>query len=564
MLLHNLSASGKSKLLNEQKGRCQMNGLESLRLRSVWLGVVVCIVVGGEECTKADFFVSKATCVDQVINNGTNTQECSFLHDGLKLYFTNSMPGGYGGHDIWVASRESPNAPWEEPVNLGPSVNSGNPCYPAISPDELELYFQTSWNSTVLMRSTRASKVASWGPPELFTGLGSNACDLDISADGLTVYFDSAQSGGYGGSDIWMATRETVNAPWGEPVNLGPNVNDARDQVCPSISNDGLALFYNNGGLQHISVALRASTDGPWGPAVLLGPAVNGQSWNHGAEVSPDGSVLYFDSGRSGGFNAENFWQVKLIPAVDFNGDGRMDGVEVCRIADCWGTDDSVCDIGPMPWGDGVVDVQDLIALAEYIGQEVNDPTLLAHWALDETEGMVAYDSAGDCDGTVIGVPAWQPEAGKRDGALKLDGATFLAADHVLSPSDGPFSVLVWMKDGEPGQVVVSQEGAVSWLMADVVDGVLKTELRSPTRLAKSLTSTAVITDGDWHRVGFVWDGSTRRLCVDDVVVAEDTQAELAASLGGILIGCGGTMAPGSFFSGLIDDVRIYSRAVRP
>jgi hypothetical protein len=37
------------------------------------------------------------------------------------------------------------------------------------------------------------------------------------------------------------------------------------------------------------------------------------------------------------------------------------------------------------------------------------------------------------------------------------------------------------------------------------------------------LRSEAVITDGQWHRIGLVWDGSQRMLCVDGVTVAEDT-----------------------------------------
>jgi hypothetical protein len=73
-----------------------------------------------------------------------------------------------------------------------------------------------------------------------------------------------------------------------------------------------------------------------------------------------------------------------------------------------------------------------------------------------------------------------------------------------------------------------------------------------------------VITDGNWHRVGFVWDGVHRMLYVDDVLVAADPQSELAEGYGGLNIGCGATMAVDSFFTGLIDDVRIYSRAVTP
>ena len=72
------------------------------------------------------------------------------------------------------------------------------------------------------------------------------------------------------------------------------------------------------------------------------------------------------------------------------------------------------------------------------------------------------------------------------------------------------------------------------------------------------------MTDGNWHRVGFVWDGMTRALYVDDALVAEDMQLGLPSHSGGLNIGCDKDMTPGLFFSGLIDDVRIYNRAVRP
>jgi hypothetical protein len=46
--------------------------------------------------------------------------------------------------------------------------------------------------------------------------------------------------------------------------------------------------------------------------------------------------------------------------------------------------------------------------------------------------------------------------------------------------------------------------------------------------------------------------------------VAEDTQTGLADCDGGVSIGCGADMAPDTFLTGLIDDVRIYNRAVKP
>jgi len=82
--------------------------------------------------------------------------------------------------------------------------------------------------------------------------------------------------------------------------------------------------------------------------------------------------------------------------------------------------------------------------------------------------------------------------------------------------------------------------------------------------MVKALKSAVSVTDGDWHRVGLVWDGSNRILYVDDIEVATDAQTGLAGTYEGLYFGAGSTLAPASFWSGLIDDVRVYDRAVAP
>jgi hypothetical protein len=161
--------------------------------------------------------------------------------------------------------------------------------------------------------------------------------------------------------------------------------------------------------------------------------------------------------------------------------------------------------------------------------------------------------------------PLWQPTGGKVNGALQLDGADdCVVTDFVLDPSAGVFSVFAWVKGGSPGQVTISQTGGANWLSADPAEGKLMTDLKAPT--GDSLFSQKVITDGQWHQVGLVWDGSKRKLYVDDVEVAKDkdTQASLTGSQGGLYIGAGNALEAGSFWSGLIDDVRIYDRAMNP
>ena len=47
-------------------------------------------------------------------------------------------------------------------------------------------------------------------------------------------------------------------------------------------------------------------------------------------------------------------------------------------------------------------------------------------------------------------------------------------------------------------------------------------EIKRLGRSAGPLSSQPVITDGNWHRIGLVWDGSNGTLRVDALVVAED------------------------------------------
>jgi len=252
------------------------------------------------------------------------------------------------------------------------------------------------------------------------------------------------------------------------------------------------------------------------------------------------------------------------VPSPDFNNDGVVDIHDLLRLIESWGQDDPAVDLAPAPFGDGVIDILDLEVLMSYWGQPIEDPTLIAHWALDETEGDVAYDSVGVNDAFVVGGTAWHPGTGQVDGALQLDGVDGCAvAGPVLNPADGPFSVLAWIQGGEPGQVVISQQGAADWLSVNV-GGNLMTELKASGRDGEPLQSKTVVTDGNWHRIGFVWDGLNRSLYVDDIQVIEDTQDGLENSNSGMYIGTDKLMTPGTYFSGLIDDIRIYNRAVSP
>ena len=541
------------------------------------VGFVGAIVLGGG-IAKADFTLGEPNNLGPVINDAQDMQECDFSHDGLELYFSAyDRPGGYGRMDIWVSRRDTLDSPWQEPVNLGPNVNSAvGEIEPSISGDGLELYLGFGGEYTLRV-CKRPSKDAPWGSPakigppvgslEDNLPVGSNdVYSSDISADGLSLYFASTRVGGYGDGDIWLTTRATKSNPWTEPVNLGPNVNAGSNDWSPSISTDGLTLVFHRGNSTWATT--RRSKDDDWGPAVNLGIEQQGNNgWQHGAALSPDGSCLYLENYYSqwGGYGKGDLWKVEFTPIVDFNADGIVDSADMCIMVDRWGTDNSLCDIGPMPWGDGIVDVQDLKVLAEHLFE---DYRLIAHWPLDEAQGDIAYDNASDRDGILIGDPLWQPDGGMVAGALQFDGIDdHVAIDPILNPGDGEFSVIAWVKGGAPGQVVLSQVLGANWLCADSVEGCLTTELRGSGRSSGGpLLSESNITDGTWHEIALVWDGPCRCLYVDGTEVARDAIAlsGLEGADGGLNIGVGKDYLPGSYWSGLIDDIRIYNRAVKP
>jgi len=248
----------------------------------------------------------------------------------------------------------------------------------------------------------------------------------------------------------------------------------------------------------------------------------------------------------------------------DLNSDGIVDSADMCIIVDNWHTSEPSCDLAPPPFGDGIVDAQDLVALVEYLFVY---PGRVAYWKLDETEGNVACDSAFDHNGTLVNGPLWQPSSGIVGGALQFDGVDdYISTDFVLNPADGPFSVFAWIKGGAPGQAIISQTDEFNWLCVDTSEGNLMTELRYVSRGGSGapLVSQTLIIDDVWHRVGLSWDGTNRILYVDDVEVAKDTQSGLVSLGGGLYIGARKNWEPGTFWSGLIDDVYVYNRVVKP
>ncbi len=571
--------------------------LNGNRVRLVVLGIMAAVVISGGSA-KADFTFGTPKNMGPVVNSNTSDWSICISADGLELYFSSRREGGFGEVDIWVSNRETTDAEWGEPENLGEHINTTEQdLCPTITADSLELYFNSYGESGLgggdIWVTRRATKSDPWGPAEnLGPPVNSPKYETapSISGDGLELYFKYSDADlpedDPNGRFFAVAKRESKEAPWGEPVSLGPVINSWPCTWECEISDDGLLLMWNDYwdceprpdgyGETDIWYSRRATKDSEWGDPVNLGLSVNTFSSEGGPAISADGSMLYFRSNHCGGQGGNDFWQAPILPVVDFDDDGNLGVSDLLILVEAWETDDPKCDIGPMPWGDGVVDAADLEVLMDYWGLDPDHDTetkpveLVAHWAFDETEGMKAYDIAGTYDANLMGDPVWQPEGGVVGGAIELDGVgDYISASFVLPHT--AFSAFAWVKGGDKNHVIISESGSYGYflLQADFIAGNLMTSFQAGFN--NHLFCETPIIDGQWHHVGFVWNGypSNRILYVDGIEVARDTLTECWETGGatggrGIYIGASWGLDTHSdyYWNGLIDDVRIYEGAL--
>jgi len=120
--------------------------------------------------------------------------------DGNTLYICSTRPGGQGGVDVWMSQRV--NGTWQEPTNLGSTVNSS------------------------------ATDSPRW-----------------LADDGASLVILSTRSGGYGASDLWYLVK--AGNEWSRPYNFGSSINSTAYELGPGfLDNDGAIggrIFFGSG-----------------------------------------------------------------------------------------------------------------------------------------------------------------------------------------------------------------------------------------------------------------------------------------------------------------------------
>jgi outer membrane protein OmpA-like peptidoglycan-associated protein/tetratricopeptide (TPR) repeat protein len=132
-----------------------------------------------------------------------------------------------------------------------------------------------------------------------------------ISEDEMILYFTSDIPGGYGGTDIYRSFYDGEN--WGEPQNLGPQINTEGNEVFPFIR-DNILFFSSNGhrGLGGLDI-YRADIGDSIYNVKNVGYPVNSSRDDFSAIIEDDRRNGFFASNREGGIGEDDIYAFEIL-----------------------------------------------------------------------------------------------------------------------------------------------------------------------------------------------------------------------------------------------------------
>lgn len=147
-----------------------------------------------------------------------------------------------------------------------------------------------------------------------------STCHPTISPDGTRLYFASNRPGGFGGMDIYVSVYR--NEKWNEPINLGPVINSAGNEVFPYISLDEVLYFSSSdqGGLGRLDIfrskRVVDESQRTWQIKQNLGLPFNSEGDDFGFYINSDNTGGLFTSSREGGKGRDDiyYWQLTSKP----------------------------------------------------------------------------------------------------------------------------------------------------------------------------------------------------------------------------------------------------------
>ncbi len=217
--------------------------------------------------------------------------------------------------DIYIAKKNG--GIWSSAKNIGQPVNTKfNESTLTLSPDGSLLFIYRDEGGGDIFVSEK--KGDSWSEPTPLPGIINSTyreSSVSITADEKTLYFASERPGGYGGSDIYVCTKDS-KGEWSRVKNLGPKINTDLDEDGPFISFDAKTLFFSSeahkgmGGFDIFKIELLNADKNEWGEPENIGYPINSPDDDIYYSISKDGKKSYYASVREDGLGYTDIYVI--------------------------------------------------------------------------------------------------------------------------------------------------------------------------------------------------------------------------------------------------------------
>ncbi len=191
---------------------------------------------------------------------------------------------------------------------------------------------------------------------------------------------------------------------------------------------------------------------------------------------------------------------------------------------------------------------------------------LVGWWKLDETGGTIAEDSSdNDNNGTLVGGPQWQPSGGKVGSALKFDGVDDYV-DTGYAANLSTWTVAVWVKsptapssENQSGPVHREKNYQINWNhMMDNFRGAAGVQIEGTWYPA----SFGNLQADTWYHLAATYDGYNLKAYRDGVLITNNSDPSGLPDAEGETLKFGRHVLTEDYFSGTVDNVRIYNYAL--
>jgi len=198
---------------------------------------------------------------------------------------------------------------------------------------------------------------------------------------------------------------------------------------------------------------------------------------------------------------------------------------------------------------------------------------LVGYWGFDEGSGSIAYDSSGYSNNGSTTMASWTK--GKIGGALSFDGTDdYVDAGNGASLNVTNITISSWFKVtsylaasnpriiSKPAQAGHSDPYEVYSLQFPTASSFNYTMRISVDGTDYDVDSGLSPSTGQWHHGVATFDGTNVKLYIDGILLkTESHPGSITTSIYDVYIG-DYPRATGCHFNGLIDEVRIYNRAL--